>query len=132
MKRLEFLKKLGIGVATVIVAPKIIAEIPEKEVWHTGGIIPKLRRQGMTGMTNSFSEFLRKHPMPEHPCPVIWDRCLDREGEEWIVVEKWLDRIVLIPVMSTLAGPKPVKMTVRIDRFDKMFTITHHIHNENL
>jgi len=31
MKRLDFLKRLGIGAAAIVVAPKVLAEMPAKE-----------------------------------------------------------------------------------------------------
>ena len=34
MKRLDFLKRLGIGAAAIVVAPKVLAEITEEEVSH--------------------------------------------------------------------------------------------------
>ncbi len=47
MNRKSFLKKLGIGVAAIIVAPKVIAEISIPSN-HTEGIIPfMLRTQGV-------------------------------------------------------------------------------------
>ena len=45
MTRKEFFKKLGIGVAAIVVAPKTL--IPsQKEVLTTGGVIPHIVRPG--------------------------------------------------------------------------------------
>ena len=56
MNRKEFFKKLGIGVAAIVVAPKIL--IPsQKAVLTTGGVIPYIA-----------NESLRKYPMRYDEC----------------------------------------------------------------
>ena len=56
MNRKEFFKKLGIGVAVVVVAPKVLVP-SQKAVLTTGGVIPHIARQGKLRYTaHQFSQ----------------------------------------------------------------------------
>ena len=72
MKRLEFLKRLGIGVTAAVVTPKMLAEMPEKETY------PAFNDKLINKRINE----LKKYPM-------LWDVCIDKKnGDEWVVSAK--------------------------------------------
>jgi hypothetical protein len=73
MNRKDFFKKLGIGIATVIVAPKILAEIPAKEetfpnITENNGELVEIR------LFNYFGELSRRqYKRQTVPYGLKWD-----------------------------------------------------------
>jgi hypothetical protein len=132
MNRLSFLKKLGIGAVAIAIAPKAVAEMSKKEEI----IYPRLK-DGVTIDTELLP--IKRYDAEEimkiwrqtgdlvyaHNSPTFWDRCIDKQGQEWIITEMWPQKIVLLPVQvrTNKYGQKPIKMTVRRDYFNKMFII---------
>ena len=61
MKRVDFLKKLGIGLGAVVVAPMVLAEMPAKEKTH-----PAFNEN----LINKRLSELRKYPLTYDECYV--------------------------------------------------------------
>ena len=57
MKRSDFLKRLGIGIGAVVVAPRVLAEMPTKEEKLTYTLNP-----------NNYESKIREYPLTKDEC----------------------------------------------------------------
>ena len=134
MKRSEFLRKIGIGAVSIVVAPKVIAGIKPKDnsiIWDEEGIMPSSNfiagcdpyKEGLSPI-----KVMKIHKQTgelNYPKQCHWDVYIDISGNQWIVTEIWPKKIVLQPlsVKQNKYGMIPNKMTIANDYIDKKFKL---------
>jgi len=136
MNRLSFLKKLGIGAAAVVIAPKVIAETPVPTN-HTEGLIPFMRRtrpalnaEEVLRIRRQTGDLIYQYPLTFDECfkdtdlPKAGYLCFDEQANVWMITKVTPRYIALKPThIRHCKGEYPYERRVAPHYFRDHFII---------
>ena len=108
MKRSDFLKRLGIGLGAVVVAPRVLAEMPAKEK-------PAFN-------TDLINKRIREYPLTKDECylDVNWyclgDAFVNDKGDKYICVKKDIlpDGVAILTLCPINSAPSVVVSNITL------------------